>query len=114
MAFNSWRRPWRKGEIGKACAVELAVRVTTSRPKCLTMVVDLLARLHELRPKRRPRRRARHSRNMAATVILPLPKPPVRPTRSTGYSPRRIVAARTVFDISMAMVSKPTPPGTGV
>lgn len=30
------------------------------------------------------------------------------------YSPRRILAARTVLDISMAMVSGPMPPGTGV
>jgi hypothetical protein len=35
------------------------------------------------------------------------------------HSPRRgnsrlIFAARTVFAISMAIVSKPTPPGTGV
>ena len=28
---------------------------------------------------------------MAATVLLPLPRPPVRPTRSIGYSPRRIL-----------------------
>src|SRR6185312_8762455 len=28
--------------------------------------------------------------------------------------PRRILAAFTVFDINMAMVSGPTPPGTGV
>src|SRR6266567_4587866 len=30
------------------------------------------------------------------------------------HRPRRILAARTVLAISMAMVSKPTPPGTGV
>lgn len=31
-----------------------------------------------------------------------------------GYLPRRRRAALTVFDMSMAMVSAPTPPGTGV
>src|ERR1035437_3075656 len=30
------------------------------------------------------------------------------------HSPRRILAARTVLAISMAIVSGPTPPGTGV
>ena len=58
--------------------------------------------------------RAPSSRSMAATVDLPLPSPPVSPTRSTIYNPRRNLAARTVFDINMAIVSKPTPPGTGV
>ena len=54
------------------------------------------------------------SRRSRATVLLPLPRPPVRPTRSIAYKPRRIFAARTVLAISMAMVSGPTPPGTGV
>jgi hypothetical protein len=45
---------------------------------------------------------------------LPLPKPPVSPTRNTIYNPRLNLAARTVFDINMAIVSRPTPPGTGV
>ena len=41
---------------------------------------------------------------------------PHRPAsiNSKRHNPRRMRAARTVFDINMAIVSRPTPPGTGV
>src|SRR5258708_39884464 len=66
---------------------------------------------------------------MAATALLPLAIPPVRPSRSmiVNYrapavdcvaenlgEARRRRAALTVLLMSMVMVMGPTPPGTGV
>jgi len=53
---------------------------------------------------------------MRAAVDFPLPRPPVSATRSIDIyrEPRRSFAARTVFCINIAIVSAPTPPGTGV
>ena len=58
---------------------------------------------------RQPRAASRRS-----TCDLPHAMPPVRPTRSTPRLRPTSAAARTVFAISIAIVSGPTPPGTGV
>jgi hypothetical protein len=60
---------------------------------------------------------------MAATELLPLAMPPVRPSLSMIHAveacsardlARRRRAAFTVLLMSMVMVMGPTPPGTGV
>ena len=48
------------------------------------------------------------------TCVLPDAMPPVRPTRSRASPQAAPTAALTVFAISIAIVSGPTPPGTGV
>jgi len=61
-----------------------------------------------------------HDRSPARSQLgqhhaLPVPMPPVTATLNIGLQPRRRAsAARTVLASSMAMVSGPTPPGTGV
>lgn len=42
------------------------------------------------------------------------PSPPPLAARYPRFGARLMAAALTVFDINMAMVSGPTPPGTGV
>src|SRR5277367_3280450 len=111
------RTPTSKRQFGKRASIQASIGANDLRAEALDdAVVDRPPRLHELAPNligvddRNPevREHAAHRRLAAA--------------QSAGKSnaqhqagkPRRILAARTVLDISMAMVSGPTPPGTGV
>ncbi len=74
-----------KGKLGQAGAVELAVGVDHLRAKMLDDCrIDRLAGLHQRAAKLIGFNHvsAEFERNIAATVLLPLPSPPVRPTRS--------------------------------
>ena len=121
MAFSSCKRPWRKARSARRARFSRPSGPTTSLPKCSTIEEKTgWPGSMSVRPSASDSTTcAPSSRSIAATVDLPLPSPPVSPTRSTIYNPRpsnsRLKrAARTVFDINMAIVSKPTPPGTGV
>ena len=115
--FNSCKRPWRKARSARSARFSRpSGPMTTLGPKRSTIAEKTgWPGSMSARPRASASMTCAPSeRSIAATVDLPLPSPPVSPTRSIGYSPRRILAARTVLAISMAIVSRPTPPGTGV
>ena len=118
MAFNSFHAPFRKGKPCQRAPVE---RPVYAYHRGAEMPHDLrihgLARLHHCAAyfitaghKSTQPREAGGNGALAAGHAAGQRDP----KHGYGTSPRRAAAALTVFCISIAIVSAPTPPGTGV
>src|ERR1039458_9747828 len=99
--------PPAKRDVGQPGTIQATIRLHDCRPEDADdFYIDCLPRLHERAAKliRLDHFRAQFAEE-SGDGALAAAQPARQPNAQQRYSPRRIRAARTVFDMSMAMVS---------